>query len=153
MVEDNNDCLEAGDFVIPLVALGMAGVALKAAEPDLVDVLKAVVGVRGGIEFPNFCIDAAVGVGREGVSASSVSSREVDSDSGAISAATRGTSFLQFSKKELGASAICLCTAFVVKGTSGSVCDKVSAYFTWLLEATGVDGDGLDKGWPCEGRT
>jgi len=98
--------LGAGDFVIALVrTLGMAGVALKAAELELVDVFKAAVGVRGGIEFPNFFIDA-VGVGREGVSALSVSSTEVDSGSGAISAATRGTSFLQFSKKELGASAI-----------------------------------------------
>ena len=43
----------------------MADVAL---EVDLVDVLRAAVGVQGGIGFPNFCIDAAVGVGTEDVS-------------------------------------------------------------------------------------
>lgn len=112
----------AGDFVNPLMgALGAAGVALEAVE--LVLVLRAAVGVRGEIGFPNFCMDTAVGVARDGVSASSVSSREVGSVSDAILAETKGMSFLQFSKKEPGASAVCLCNAFTVKGTSSSTCD------------------------------
>jgi hypothetical protein len=131
-------------------ALDTAGVPLEVVKLDLVGVL--IVGVRGVMGFPDFCIDATVGVGRDG---SSASSEEVGSGSGAISAGTIEMSFLQFSKKELGASTACLCNAFVVKDTSGSVCDKGSPCLTWLLtEAEGVDGDGSDIGWePSEGGT
>lgn len=129
----------AGDFVVPLVGT-LDTVALKA---DLVDVLRAVVGVCGEVGFPNFSIDAAVGVGREdGVGAPIVSSGEVGSNSGAISAGTKEMSFLQFSKKESGASAVCLSNAVVVKGVSSTICDSDSPCLTCL----GVNGDGSDKG-------
>jgi hypothetical protein len=122
--------LGAGDFVIPLAG-GLDTVALEA---DLVDVLRAAVGVHGEVGFPIFGIDAAVGVGRDGSS-----TPIVGSNSGAISA---GTSFLQLSKKELGASAVCFSNAVVVKDASIPVCDRDNACLTWL----GVDGDGSDKG-------
>lgn len=62
MVEDDNVCFGAGDFDIPLMgALDTAGVTLEVAKLDLVGVLSTAVGVREG-----FCIDAAVGVGRDG---------------------------------------------------------------------------------------
>lgn len=114
---------------------------MGALEANL-DELRAAVGVCGEVGFPNFCIDAAVGVGRDSVGTPIVSSGEVGSGSGAISAGTKEMSFLQFSKKELGASAVCLSNAVVVKGTSGSVCDRDSTCLTWL----GVDSDGSDKG-------
>jgi hypothetical protein len=129
--------LGADNFVIPLVG-ALDTVALEA---DLVDVLRAAVGVCGEVGFPNFSIDAAVGVGREdGVGTPIVSSGEVGSNSGAISAGTKEMSFLQFSKKESGASAVCLSNAVVVKGASSMVCDKDSPCLTCL----GVDGS--DKG-------
>ena len=133
----------AGDFIIPLVG-ALDTVALEA---DLVDVLRAAVGVCGEVGFPNFGIDAAVGVGRDGEGTPIVSSGEVGSDSGAISAGTKEISFLQFSK-ESGASAVCFSNAVVVKGASSLVCDRGSPCLTCL----GVDGDGSDKDWePCEG--
>lgn len=134
----------AGDLIIPLVG-ALDTVALEA---DLVDVLRAAVGVCGEVGFLNFGIDAAVGVGRDGVGTPIVSSGEVGSNSGAISAGTKEMSFLQFSKKESGASAVCLSNAVVVKGASSPVCGADSP----CLSCLGVDGDGSDKGWePCEG--
>jgi hypothetical protein len=125
--------LEPGDFVVvPLVGT----LDTAALEANLVD---AAVGVRGEVVFPNFCIDAAVGVGRDGVGTPIMSSGGVGSDSGAISAGTM--SFLQFSKKESGASAVCLSNAVVVRGASSLVWDRDSSCLTWL----GVDGDGSDK--------
>lgn len=121
--------------------------ALELAKLDLPGgLIVPVVGVRGAIGFPNFCIDAAVGVGRDGTRSSIVSSVEVGSVSGAISAGTKGMSFLQFSRKELGASAICVCNAFAVKGTSSSACngEAGSPFVTWLLSE--VDGDGSSIG-------
>ena len=132
-----------GDFTIPL------GGALDtvALEADLADVLRAAVGVCGEVGFPNFGIDAAVGVGRDDGGTLIVSSGE-GSNSGAISAGTKKMSFLQFSKKESGASTVCLSNAVVVKGASSPICDRDSP----CLACLGVDGDGSDKDWePCEG--
>ena len=119
----------------------MGALNTVALEADLVDVLRAAVGVCGEVGFPNFCMVAAVGVWRDGVGTPIVRSAEVGSNSGAISAGTKEMSFLQFSKKESGASAVCLSNAVVVKGASSPVCDSDCPCLTWL----GVDGDGSDK--------
>lgn len=128
----------AGDFVIFVIPL-VGALDTVALEAGLVD---AVGGVCGEVGFPNFGIDAAVGVGRDGVGIPIVSSGEVGSDSGAISAEVEEMSFLQFSKKESGASGVCFSNAVVVKGASSLVCDRDSPCLTCL----GVDGDGSDKG-------
>ena len=125
----------AGDFVIPLVGT-LDTVALEAG------LVGAVWGVCGEVGFPNFGIDAAVGVGRDGVGTPIVSSGDVGSNSGAISAGAKEMSFLQFSKKESGASGVCFSKAVVVKGASSPVCDRDSPSLTCF----GVDGDGSDKG-------
>ena len=70
-MEDDNDCLGAGDFVI-LVNPLVGAFDTVALEAGLVDA--AVGGVCGDAEFPNFGIDAEVGVGREGVGTPIVSS-------------------------------------------------------------------------------
>lgn len=77
-----------------------------------------------------------------------MSSEEVGTDSDAISAGIEGMSFLQFSKKEVGASAVCACNAFVVKGTSHLACDGGST----LTEVDAVDGDGSDLSESATGR-
>ena len=128
----------AGDYVIPLVALDTV-----ALEAGLVDVFRAALeGVCGEVGFPNFGIDVAVGVWRDGVGTPTVSSRELGSNSVAISTGAKKISFLQLSKKESGASAICLSNDVVFKGASIPVCDRDSPCLTCL----GVDGDGSDKG-------
>lgn len=134
----------AGDFVIFVIPL-VGALDTIALEVSLVDVLRtAVGGVCKGVGFPNFGIDAAVGVGRDGSDTPIVSSGEVGSNSGAIStgAWVKEMSFLQFSKKESGASAVCFSNAVVVKGASSPVCNRDSPCLTCL----GVDGEGSDKG-------
>ena len=95
---------------------------MVALEAGLVDVLRAAVGgVCGEVGLSKFGIVAAVGVWRDGEGAPIVSSGEVGSNSGAISAGTEEMSFLQFSKNVSGASAVCLSNAVVVKGASSTV--------------------------------
>ena len=133
----------AGDFVIFVIPL-VGALDTGALEADLVDVLRAAVGGVCGEVGPDFGIDAAVGVGRDGADTPIVSSGEVGSNSGAIStgAGAKEMSFLQFSKKESGVSAVCLSNTVVVKGASSPVCDRDSPRLTCL----GVDGDGSDRG-------